>query len=134
MADWLTYAEYMASYEWRDRRDQYTLTHDYACHRCCKSNGLELHHRTYERLGAELDSDLCWLCEMCHILQHLLGTLDPGEPGTPTPEQSQGIGVATRAKRLPLVERYLVNVAHGLTLEEVRARAQFLVYHADVFA
>lgn len=36
------------------------------CERCPSTLGLELHHKTYERLGRELMSDLEILCSSCH--------------------------------------------------------------------
>ena len=37
------------------------------CERCKDSEAnLELHHKTYERLGSELDSDVELLCGACH--------------------------------------------------------------------
>lgn len=37
----------------------------------CKIEAIsDLHHKTYERLGRELMTDLCWLCRPCHQLVH----------------------------------------------------------------
>ena len=36
------------------------------CERCGHPHSLELHHKTYERLGRELTSDLEVLCRRCH--------------------------------------------------------------------
>ncbi len=124
------YVEYMASDDWQRRRDRYTMEHDYACHRCRAHEGLQLHHRTYARLGAELDGDLCWLCESCHGIQHkILGTLDPGPAPPYTPLQQQNIGVATRRVRVAIVERYLIGRT-SLSLDEARRQAWAHVYGA----
>ncbi len=128
-----SYAEYMESEEWQRRRDRYILTHDYACHRCRAHERLQLHHRTYERLGAERDDDLCWLCEVCHSIQHeLVGTLDPGPARPYTEAQAQHIGVATRRARLPIVERYVLYRAGPIPAEEITRRAVAIVYRSDV--
>ena len=34
------------------------------------TDNLEVHHRTYERLGEELASDLTVLCNRCHHVHH----------------------------------------------------------------
>jgi 5-methylcytosine-specific restriction endonuclease McrA len=36
------------------------------CERCGSTRDLELHHKTYDRLGRELLSDLELLCSGCH--------------------------------------------------------------------
>ena len=44
----------------------------------CNADGpiLDVHHRTYERLGQERDSDLTVLCRGCHELFHANGRLE----------------------------------------------------------
>ena len=44
--------------------------------RSCEGCGIvgmqmDLHHKTYERLGCELDSDVMLLCKRCHYIQDL---------------------------------------------------------------
>ena len=71
----MPYAEYLKSTEWQVRR-RWAL--DAADRRCqvCYSNGddgqgpLDVHHRTYDRVGAERPSDLTVLCRTCHSLYH----------------------------------------------------------------
>lgn len=48
----------------------------YAEHRCQVCNGskkVQVHHRTYDRIGCELPSDLTVLCDKCHGLFHAAG-------------------------------------------------------------
>lgn len=72
------YAEYTESDAWARRRAAHTLDHIYICVRCyAYDKRLQLHHRTYARLGAEVEGDLCWLCDDCHAVLHDLGELDP---------------------------------------------------------
>jgi len=60
------YEQYIHSEEW-DRKRQWALTYwGYKCATCFTSNNLEVHHRTYERLGHELITDLIVLCDDCH--------------------------------------------------------------------
>jgi hypothetical protein len=64
------YQEYLRSDHWQTMR---RLALDHAEHRCqlCYSpNRLEVHHRTYERLGAERLADLTVLCDACHQAFH----------------------------------------------------------------
>lgn len=39
---------------------------------CGATEGLQLHHMTYERIGAEELTDLIPLCETCHNIVHVL--------------------------------------------------------------
>lgn len=69
------YEAYLASPEWAARRAYYVAK---ALHRCQLCNaeggpggkGLNVHHRTYERLAAELDADVVVLCRPCHRRHH----------------------------------------------------------------
>lgn len=69
----MTYKQYMNSSEWRRKSNAAKARADYRCQLCNASPGmnkLHAHHRTYERLGHELDNDLTVLCEDCHKLFH----------------------------------------------------------------
>lgn len=67
----MAYREYLRTPEWRVTRAQ-------ALERagnCCSldvthADDLEVHHRTYERVGHELAADLVVLCHDCHDLHH----------------------------------------------------------------
>lgn len=61
------------SKRWALLRDKFIYRCDSRCMRCnwqktqwSKGRTLELHHRTYERLGAEAEGDLELLCSVCH--------------------------------------------------------------------
>jgi hypothetical protein len=45
----------------------------YECGACPSRVALQLHHKTYKRLGAELVEDLEWLCNKCHKEAHKIG-------------------------------------------------------------
>lgn len=65
------YNTYLRSPEWRRTRE---LALDYYGDRCCLCNAttaLQVHHRTYERLGRERLADLTVLCDTCHERHHL---------------------------------------------------------------
>ena len=60
------YLTYIESEAWRKRKREVIAARGRACERCGERKGLQLHHLTYERLGAEWDEDLVLLCERCH--------------------------------------------------------------------
>jgi 5-methylcytosine-specific restriction endonuclease McrA len=64
------YTEYMQSPEWRSRRSLYFETHERRCKACGDAGSIQLHHKTYARLGEERDQDLVALCRRCHLNLH----------------------------------------------------------------
>lgn len=68
----MTYIEYIQSTAWRTNpvRLREFEAAGFACRLCpaAASDGatLESHHRTYDRLGNEIDGDLTSLCSDCH--------------------------------------------------------------------
>lgn len=60
------YLAYLNSAEWRMRRQRALKLAGYRCHRCGAKRPLQVHHKTYDRLGAEWDQDLEVLCVTCH--------------------------------------------------------------------
>ena len=71
-----SYARYLRSPHWRSFRARVLCNRNYACEQCGLRGDwaiepLEVHHTTYERLGAELDTDVRLLCRICHGSQHL---------------------------------------------------------------
>lgn len=68
----MTYRKYIRSAAWRRSKARLSEL-EAAGHRCrlCNASAtdgaaLQVHHRTYERLGRELPSDLTALCRECH--------------------------------------------------------------------
>lgn len=64
------YRTYIRSSEWYARRQ---MILDMALHRCMlcdSSKDLQVHHRTYARLGKEHPADLIALCDNCHARFH----------------------------------------------------------------
>lgn len=61
---------YIASKAWKQRRASVVMRSNLACERCGATFGtaaaLDVHHKTYERLGHERDTDLEVLCSSCH--------------------------------------------------------------------
>lgn len=65
----MNYHEYLQSPEWARLRDA-VLARDKTCVLCGYGIDLQVHHRTYERVGCELLEDLVALCLQCHRLFH----------------------------------------------------------------
>lgn len=75
-----TYFDYLRTPHWRRLGRKYRASSlPQAC--ICGETNVELHHRTYERLGAEEISDLFPLCTKCHAMVHVFvrrGLIDVG--------------------------------------------------------
>jgi 5-methylcytosine-specific restriction endonuclease McrA len=73
------YQGYIRSDIWRRKADAAKKRAGYRCQVCNRGAHevvqLEVHHRTYERLGAEEPGDLTVLCETCHDIFTRAGTL-----------------------------------------------------------
>jgi hypothetical protein len=65
----MPYDAYLQTPHWRRRRDAAIRAAGYRC-RCGARRELQVHHRTYARLGAELETDLEVLCRSCHEAHH----------------------------------------------------------------
>jgi chromosomal replication initiation ATPase DnaA len=66
----MPYDQYLLTPEWQERRKQALLRAQYRCQVCNSTERLHVHHRTYERRGAEEAGDLTVLCRDCHELYH----------------------------------------------------------------
>lgn len=68
----LAYPAYLQTPEWKARRARAIERAGGRCEtRLCGSpEHLEVHHKTYERLGCEADADLVVLCISCHSRLH----------------------------------------------------------------
>jgi 5-methylcytosine-specific restriction endonuclease McrA len=64
------YEAYIHSAKWERRREWALRFWGYRCAICFSANNLEVHHRTYERLGDEIITDLIVLCDDCHKTHH----------------------------------------------------------------
>jgi hypothetical protein len=85
----LPYAEYLATSHWQRVRTLALEQAGQTCDLCGHTDRLEVHHRTYERLGFERQSDLIVLCHDCHrdhhralVLRAIRATADPPLRGT----------------------------------------------------
>lgn len=65
----MTYRDYLASPEWKHRADRARAVSN-GCALCMARQRLEVHHRTYQHVGAEGPADLVVLCSSCHRRHH----------------------------------------------------------------
>ncbi len=97
----MNYLAYIVSPLWRHNpaRLRELEAAQFQCRLCpnAKATGhlIEIHHRTYQRLGCEIDGDLTALCRECHLgVTAMLrarryasaAPIEPGEPATVNPE------------------------------------------------
>ena len=78
----LPYSDYRATNHWRSRRERFieSVVAMDGCKRCSVCGladddfgfriSFHVHHRTYEHLGYEPDTDLALLCAPCHNVVH----------------------------------------------------------------
>ncbi len=64
------YRSYLQSAAWKQRRREAIQRAGGRCQVCNSSGPLEVHHRTYKRVGRELPGDLTVLCRGCHARFH----------------------------------------------------------------
>ena len=60
------YHAYLSSKAWSRKRDRVIRRDKGSCRTCGVSTHLEVHHRTYARVGRERMGDLITLCSSCH--------------------------------------------------------------------
>jgi 5-methylcytosine-specific restriction endonuclease McrA len=66
-----SYRHYLTAAHWQDVKARYRASDlPQACF--CGEDVVDLHHLTYERIGAEELDDLAPLCRRCHQLVHAL--------------------------------------------------------------
>lgn len=67
----IEYRKYLQSEHWKLFRLSILAKRGVACEQCGSRHGRpDLHHKTYARLGAELESDVEILCRICHQSRH----------------------------------------------------------------
>lgn len=73
----MTYSEYLRSDHWREQREDALYRAENRCQICYSPDRLQVHHRTYIRLGREKPRDLTVLCENCHRRHHQFMNIGP---------------------------------------------------------
>lgn len=74
----VNYQEYIQSEEWLLKADRAKRAAAHRCQICNRHEDeviLDAHHRTYDRLGKEMDEDITVLCRDCHDLYSREGQL-----------------------------------------------------------
>lgn len=66
----MPYREYLQSDHWDRTRKACYAAAAYRCQLCYSDGEIHAHHRTYERRGCELPSDVIALCDPCHAKFH----------------------------------------------------------------
>jgi hypothetical protein len=66
----VSYRHYLNTDAWRRVRNRALADAGYACQRCGRRRDLQVHHRTYVRLGREWSTDLEVVCFVCHRTHH----------------------------------------------------------------
>lgn len=64
------YGEYLLSKKWKKTRKKALRRAGFKCNGCGSTKHLEVHHKTYARVGREDPSDLEVLCRTCHGERH----------------------------------------------------------------
>jgi len=64
------YGKYLRSARWKKKAAAARKRAGYRCQMCNRQAPLQVHHRTYERLGYEMPGDLIALCAGCHQKHH----------------------------------------------------------------
>lgn len=64
------YQEYLETPHWQQKRAEALARSGGKCSQCGATENLDVHHKTYVRLGAEELADLVVLCRDCHFAKH----------------------------------------------------------------
>lgn len=74
---------YLRSEHWRETRLAALERAEHRCQVCNRTERLDVHHRTYERIGEERPADLTVLCRRCHDLFHGNAKVNDTRSGKP---------------------------------------------------
>jgi 5-methylcytosine-specific restriction endonuclease McrA len=66
----MKYSEYLKTEKWQFTRGLILNFWNHRCAICNSKENVQVHHRTYDRLGEELTTDCIVLCDRCHQLHH----------------------------------------------------------------
>lgn len=126
------YFAYLQTDHWKEMR-RLALEHaEHRCQLCNSPDNLEVHHRTYERMGRERLGDLTVLCTDCHGWHH-------GRASDRHHVKSRGEVVTepslivpiTRYDALSLAAEALDSVLHHGTLDELRELLEDVLNEID---
>lgn len=66
----IPYRDYLTTDWWAEQREKALGRANFSCQLCNDTRRLQVHHRTYRRLGMEEPGDLIVLCADCHETFH----------------------------------------------------------------
>lgn len=66
----MPYQQYLQTDHWQSIRKRELKYADYRCRLCDEDVNLQVHHRTYDRIGCERPNDVTALCQECHEKHH----------------------------------------------------------------
>lgn len=66
----MSYSDYLQTDHWHAVRNAALERAGHACQVCNSKERLDVHHRTYQRIGHEQDADVVVLCHACHSRFH----------------------------------------------------------------
>jgi 5-methylcytosine-specific restriction endonuclease McrA len=69
-AFWNAYGEYLSSPEWKEKRRKVFARASGVCEGCGESEPTQVHHISYEHVGAEFLFELVAVCDACHERLH----------------------------------------------------------------
>lgn len=99
----MPYSDYLQTPEWRLVRECALDAAGRRCQVCNTGDGLEVHHRAYERRGREVLEDVTVLCRECHGQFHARGKL---APAAETPPPIRRIRMVFPEQMTPEMERF----------------------------
>jgi len=67
-----SYEEYLNSKDWANYKKMFYRCNLNKCWVCGSDKNLNIHHKTYQRLGKEKKGDCLFLCKTCHCEVHIL--------------------------------------------------------------
>ena len=71
-----SYPGYLNSEKWKQKREEALKFYGNRCYYCGSEQELQVHHRSYARLGSEKMKDLLVLCKLCHQNLHGMNEID----------------------------------------------------------
>lgn len=122
------YSHYLRSAHWADTRREYQesgLPQD--CF-CGETEGIQLHHMTYERIGREELGDLTPVCPSCHAMIHALanrGEIGLDFTGFVNEQRADKRRAEVEAEQYERLMSYLEDAAF---MEDIRRRLQRIPY------
>lgn len=90
---------YLKSAHWSSVRTAALAYADHRCQVCYGRTQLDVHHRTYERLGREKPSDVTVLCRHCHETHHRAMARGPRSERSPDPNPASKNGRRRQRRR-----------------------------------